>query len=148
MTIASSKEKYMTTAKIHKGPCNVKLPNGSMAQFFKSYPGILLKNLNSSDDVAKFFSDSDIIHTGKYEKYEHGKYEIIIIKAGTKVDINVMPNNSILVLAPNSRTGITTGSQLGIDFDFDANAFTVNTNNAVSNQSPTTPPKVETKYKL
>lgn len=130
---------------IHKNACNVKLPNGQNAQFFKSYPGILLKDLETSDEIVQYFSDTDIIHTGKSEKYEHGKYKIVIIKAGTKVDISIMPNNSIHVLASNTRKIIGTGHTIGINIDFDVNAFAVN--NSLSNQSPKNN-KIESKYKL
>jgi hypothetical protein len=118
---------------IHKNACNIKLPNGQNAQFFQSYPGILLKNIEASDEIVQYFSDTDIIHTGKSEKYEHGQYKVVIIKAGTKVDIIIMPNNSINVLAPNTRMVIGTGHTVGINIDFDVNAFAAK--NSLSNQS-------------
>lgn len=102
---------------------NVFLPNGEAVQTFKPYPGVLLKNITVDSHVAKYFPTEYIIHTGKYKQSEHGEYEVIKIKPGAKCLIMFNPNNSLYLVAPNSRTTFSTKAKLNenVAFDFENN---------------------------
>jgi hypothetical protein len=90
--------------------------NGS--GYFKTYSVISKKPIKlCADEVV--IDDCHINYTGEFEEFEHGKYEICEIKAGTELWAQVMPYGELhLLQKKHDMRCILANAKPGIDFEW------------------------------
>jgi hypothetical protein len=98
----------------------ITLPNGEQIKPMTLYPVVLRIDIKTSDDMRFCFNDDDIIYTGEYKEHEHGEYEVIFIKKGTKVSIQLDMFGKNIHLFPynNKQDVLYQNAILGIHFDW------------------------------